>query len=82
MSLSDEEIAAAVKGFKIGKAAGLTGVVNEMLMASGGFGIRWMTDLINNIDKEGCTPDDWRTSILVPVLFESRLLLVFNLTKQ
>ena len=26
-----------------------------------------MTDLINNIVKEGYIPDDWRKSILVPV---------------
>ena len=26
-----------------------------------------MTDLINNIVREGCIPDDWRKSILVPV---------------
>ena len=26
-----------------------------------------MTDLINNIVKEGCIPNDWRNSILVPV---------------
>ena len=31
------------------------------------FGSRWITDLINNIVKEGCIPDDWRKSILVPV---------------
>ena len=36
-------------------------------VVSGGFGTRWMTDLINNIVKEGCIPDDWRKSILVPV---------------
>ena len=52
--ISEEEVAVAIKGFKIGKAAG-------------GFGSRWMTDLINNIVKEGCIPDDWRKSILVPV---------------
>ena len=28
---------------------------------------RWMTDLIDNIIKECCIPDDWRKSILVPV---------------
>ena len=28
---------------------------------------RWMTYLINNIVKDGCIPDDWRKSILVPV---------------
>ena len=43
--ISEEEVAAAIKGLKIGKA-----------------GSRWMTDLINNIVKEGCIPDDWRKS--------------------
>ena len=33
----------------------------------GGFGTRWMTDLINNIVKDGCIPDDLRKNILVPV---------------
>ena len=50
----------------MGKASP-TGVVSEMMKASGGFGTRWMTDLINNIVKEGCIPDDWRKSIPVPV---------------
>ena len=48
---------------KIRKAAGPTGVVSEMMKEAGGFGSRWITDLINNIVKEGCIPDDW--SILV-----------------
>ena len=65
--ISEEEVAAAFKGLKIGKAAGPTGVVSEMMKATSGFGSRWMTDLINNIVKEGCIPDDWRKSILVPV---------------
>ena len=37
------------------------------MKASGRFGTRWMTDLINNIVKECCIPDDWRKSILVYV---------------
>ena len=57
----EEEVAAAIK------AAGTTGMVSEMMKAAGGFGSRWMTDLINNIVKEGYIPDDWRKSILVPV---------------
>ena len=65
--ISEEEVASAIKGLKIGKAAGPTGVVSEMMKAAGGFGSRWMTDLINNIVKESCIPDDWRKSILVPV---------------
>ena len=37
------------------------------MKASGGLRTRWMTDLINNIVKEGCIPYDWRNSILVHV---------------
>ena len=61
--ISEEEVAAAIKGLNIGKAAGHTGVVSEMMKASGGFGTSGMTDLINNIVKEGCIPDYWRKSI-------------------
>ena len=35
----------------IEKVADLTGVVSEMMKESGGFGTRWMIDLINNIVK-------------------------------
>ena len=38
--ISEEEVAAAIKGLKMGKAAGPTGVVSEMMKASGGFGSR------------------------------------------
>ena len=61
------EVAAAIKGLKMGKAAGPAGVVSEMMKEAGGFGTRCMTDLINHIVKECCIPDDWRKSILVPV---------------
>ena len=57
--ISEEEVAAAIKGLKMWKSAGPTGVVSEMMKASGGFDSRWMTDLINNIVKEGCISDDW-----------------------
>ena len=49
--ISEEEVATAIKGLKIGKAAGPTGVVSEMIKAAGGFGSRWMTDLINSSQR-------------------------------
>ena len=55
--ISEEAVAAAIKGLKMG----------EMMKASGGFGTMWMTHLINNIVKDGCIPDDWKKNILVPV---------------
>ena len=51
----------AVSDFII-SAAGPTGVVSEMIKASGGFSTSWMTDLINNIVKEDGIPDDWTKS--------------------
>ena len=48
------------------ESAGPTGVVNDMMKASGGFVTMWMTDLISNIVKECCIPDDWRKITLVP----------------
>ena len=48
----EEEVAAAIKGLKMGKAAGPTGVVSEMMKAAGGFGSRWMTDLITTLSKK------------------------------
>ena len=68
--ISEEEVAAAIKGLKMGKAAGPTGVVSEMIKTAGGFCSRWMTDLINNIVKEVCIPDEWRKSILDSVYKE------------
>ena len=52
---------------KLEKQLGPTGVVSEMMKASGGFGTRWMTDLINNIVIGSCIPGNLRNSILVPV---------------
>ena len=49
---------------KMGKAAASTGVIMKV---SDSFGTRWMTDLTNNIVKDGCIPDDWRKSIIVHV---------------
>ena len=37
------------------------------MKASGGFGTKGIPDLINNIVKVGCIPDDWRKIILVPM---------------
>ena len=65
--ISEEEVAADIKGVKIRKAAGSTGVVSEMMKTSSVFCTRWMIDLINTIVKEGFILDDWRKSIMVSV---------------
>ena len=37
------------------------------MKVSSGVGTKWTTDLINNIVKKCCIPENWRKSILVPV---------------
>ena len=50
---------------KCGKAAGSSGVVAEMLQASGEVGISPMTDLFNGFLDEYKIPEDWNTSVIL-----------------
>ena len=65
--ITGEEVQAAMSAMKVGKAAGPSGVVAEMLKAAGGTGVKWVTDLCNAIVSEGKIPEDWRKSLLIPV---------------
>jgi len=38
-----------------------------MIQASGYFGIQWLTDLRSCIVKDGCTPEDWIASVVLPM---------------
>src|SRR5664279_6408740 len=62
-----EEVKVAIKKAKLGKAAGPSGVVAEMLKAAGDVGIQLMTDLCNAVVTEGKIPQDWRKSWMVSV---------------
>ena len=42
-----------------GKAAGQSGVVNEMLRAAGDVGVDWLIDLCNSVINERKIPEDW-----------------------
>ena len=48
-----------------GKAAGPSGVVSEMIKASGGAGIELIRDLINTNITQNCIPSDWQYSYIV-----------------
>ena len=48
-----------------GKAAGPSGVVSEMIKASGGAGIELIRDLTNAIIAQNCIPSDWQYSYVV-----------------
>jgi len=49
------------------KAPGLSGLSAEMIQATEGIGTQWLFDLCNGIVKEGCIPEDWKSSVILPI---------------
>jgi len=49
------------------KAPGLSGLVVEMIQATGDTGAQWLLDLCNGIVEEGCIPEDWKSSVVLPI---------------
>ena len=62
-----DEIAAALNKMKRHKATGLLGLVAEMIQSTGDIGTQWILDLCNGIVKEGCIPEDWKSSVVLPI---------------
>jgi len=62
ISAGVDEVATALKKMKR-----LSGLLAEMIQATGDIGTLWMLDLCNCIAKEGCIPEDWKSSVVLPV---------------
>jgi len=45
----------------------LSGLSAEMTQATEGIGTQWLLDLCNAIVKEGCIPEDWKSSVILPI---------------
>jgi len=45
----------------------LSGLVAEMIQAAGDTGTQWLLDLCNGLVKEGCIPEDWKSSVVLPI---------------
>ena len=67
MNNGRRKVRAAIAKTQVGKAAGPTGLVSEMLTASDETGISCLTDLFNAIVKEGRIPADWIKSWMISV---------------
>ena len=63
--ISTQDVQNALKKMKKGKASGMSGVVTEMLLASGDVGIARMTELFNLVITEKVIPDDWNNSLII-----------------
>ena len=61
------EVRSALYSGKVGKAAGPSGVVLEMIEAAGEVGLQWLTDIFNAVVRDGKIPEDWRRSWMVTV---------------
>jgi len=61
------EVVAALKKMKRHKAPDLSGLSAEMIQATEGIGTQWLLDLCNGIVKEGCIPEDWKSSVILPI---------------
>ena len=42
-----------------------------MIQATGDTGTQWILDLCNGIVKEGSIPDDWKSSVVLPIYTEN-----------
>ena len=62
-----DEILKALRMMKKVNASGPTGIVSEMFMADEDCSMEWLTSLCNLMVAQGTIPDDWKSSILLPV---------------
>ena len=65
MQIKKEWVEEAIRKMKNGKAAGMSGIVAEMVKASGDTGIELIISLANQIMKDGVIPQDWQSSVTV-----------------
>ena len=45
----------------------MSGLVTEMIQATGEIGTQWILDSCNGIVKEGSIPEDWKASVVLPI---------------
>ena len=62
-----EMVVKAITKMKTGEAAGSSGIVVEMLKASGDTGARLVADLANDMVRNGVIPSDWEDSFIINI---------------
>ena len=65
MQIKKEWVEEEIRKMKNGKAAGMSDIDAEMVKASGDTGIEIITNLANQIMKDGVNPQDWQSSVIV-----------------
>ena len=62
-----EMVVKAITKMKTGKSVGPSGIVAEMLKASGDTGARLVADLANDMVRNGVIPSDWEDSFIINI---------------
>jgi len=75
------EVAAALKKMKT-HSPRLSGLVAEMIQATGDIGTQWISHLCNSIVKEGCIPEDWKSSVVLPIYRGNGIQWSVDLTEE
>jgi len=70
-----DEVAAALKQMKRHKAPGMSGLVAEMIQSTRNIGTQWILHSRNGIVKEGCIPEEWKSSMVLPIFKGKRDLM-------
>ncbi len=65
--ISHEEVKQALRRMGTSKAVGPDQIPIEVWRSLGEIGVGWLTNLFNNIMSTGKMPEDWRSSVVVPV---------------
>ena len=64
--ISEREVEEAIRNMKVGKAAGPSEIVVEMLKAAGNKDVKIMTKIYNYVVREGAMPREWELSTHIP----------------
>ena len=65
--ISTDEVQAAIRALKPGKAAGIDEIRSELLKSLSRHGILWFTRVCRVAWREGRAPVDWQTGTVVPI---------------
>ena len=67
LEIMQEEVRRGVRRLKVRKAAGICGIMPEMLRAGGEMVVQWLTGLFNMVWRVGRAPGDWKNAVIVPI---------------
>ena len=62
-----KEVRSSIKRLKTRKAAGICGIMPEMLKARGEMVVDWVAKVFNIVWGEGVAPSDWKNAVIIPV---------------